>query len=306
MCDLTFSSVAPFTPIFYMNAAVQTLKCFVRDCNGIRLIVSSFMLPEHRDRQRGAYPGRRSARQSAAAGSAPSCSLALYRIYLRSFDLVLTRHQTFLSESCAKSCIITVIAMQYFLPQLGHEPSWQPFGFDLSDEEKLMLIAGQAFLWLLQLITHVVVLNLLNLQTRPGVPKAADRILAMRPQSTGADPSLRPPPSLSGQQDAAADCQCGSCSLSCSRYLRRMQSQEQRQSDAVEDAASAHSSGGLCGSLRSCASSVVQPTPAGTLHPCIQYWAVHRWFFVIQMLHWIWLVLVEQDFNFVHGHCQPT
>jgi hypothetical protein len=34
------------------------------------------------------------------------------------------------------------------------------------------------------------------------------------------------------------------------------------------------------------------------VHPCINYWLVYRWFFVLQMLRWIWYVLSEQTLTF--------
>ena len=40
------------------------------------------------------------------------------------------------------------------------------------------------------------------------------------------------------------------------------------------------------------------PQLSRVVHPCLNYWAAHRWFFVLQILHWTWMVLVTEGVKY--------
>ena len=148
MADLTFASVQPFSPEFFMYAAMATCKCLLRDSNLGRSVIDWAMQRSaaHHLQQVGALRKAPSVKSSGergkfqrtgeggeplmigeeeAGGEIPSASSslpplpsdgpwsALYSRYVQSFDLTLNRHQIFLCESSSKAILLTAIIFQY-------------------------------------------------------------------------------------------------------------------------------------------------------------------------------------------------
>jgi hypothetical protein len=141
----TFASVAPFSSLFFINALLSSLKSLLQDSNLLTGCLARCMPVSLRAEGSTAAFSPRQQQLS-------SLSTALQRLfacYLQSPDLTLNRHQVFLSESCAK-CVIVVKLLFHYLSRPPH------------DSQLLLLAAGFAFLWLVQLLTHAAVLFLLT------------------------------------------------------------------------------------------------------------------------------------------------
>jgi hypothetical protein len=104
-------------------------------------------------------------------------------------------------------------------------------------------------------------------------------------------------------------CRCPSCVLSYREYViawgraRRCQAHRAPADVLGEEAADEFH-------FDEQSSSCIRPTRCPPLHarlsplvhPCINYWTVHRWFFVLQMLHWMWFTLSDMQLSF--HYCQ--
>jgi hypothetical protein len=310
------ASVQPFTPLFYINAAITAIKCWLRDSNFALFLIMTIRRCALRRQRSGAdqvSPGEFVLLEAEVSPAVPSFTRSLYRRYLLSFDLILMRHQTFLSESCSKAALITVILMQYAIPQLQEVGD---FELVIPPRDKLRLAAGQAALWLLQLLTHIALLRFLTSQPLSAVLRSrVDAQYAFQEQDIAhaASSSLQAKASIQASEQAGGapavhSCGCNSCVLDYSQYVQTAVQQRLSYGDgspAVHD--SEVGSAAWPGPSRLCC---CRPRGGSSglhrlTHPWLNYWPAHRWYFVLQMLHWIWYVFQDSAFLY-SGECGST
>ena len=312
MADLTFASVPPFSALFWLNATIATLKALVRDTGAARQLVSRLL------RGRGAL-GRPddgstvavlSQRRTHSSSSAElgrhllaaesereelprsTCAAVLYVRYLQSFELSLSRHQLFLSESCAKCVVAVAVLSQLFRPMNSEQPS----GWTLVSDQKLQLLAGMCVLWLVQLLAHIAVLRILQARQQRPMPVqllTEDDAAESAAETELSDTAHAVPTDGRPKHDG-----CASCVLSYPNYIAELTA-EKRQEErsnaevAISDGDSGVSSGWL--------SAVFFPRLPRLVSPLLNYWPAHRWLFICQMLHWIWVTLADN--SLAHTTC---
>jgi hypothetical protein len=306
LANLVVARLTPFSGPFWLSALLQAAKSVIRDSNGLRRLarylvdarpVITIQLQSLRHTTATRWSGASSllavegnlqlledaAMESEGASvpvaARPSLLQSVYRDYVECFDLILTRHQNFLCESCSKCVMITALLSQWTYPHrtVPFGGVWDGVGG--SSQNRLLIIAGFWVLWAIQLLTHALVLYVLKRQQEPTAPIAS-----------------RPCSSLALATASQQSCRCSTCILSYSNYEGAC-----GPLSAAIDAEVVDSDGRVwsCGSAvasamqhaRLCLRYVYRPILDPAVHPCLNYWTVHRWFFVLQMMHWIYFLV---------------